>query len=230
MFEPKVPVICAVIGFVLSFLTGLLSGVSFSVVLVRAIILAVAFGGLAFGGKFLIQKFVPDLLSASPSESASASGGNAVDITVGGNEQDENPFAFSAGADAGDIPDFAREQHAGEIGDVTRPQDVQSVPDTGFQPDPFLSAASGRSVPARAVQPSGDFSVESAGGLDVLPDLADFIPQVTKKDGSEESEAESSGGGSRESLFSASDIKGATSSAETDTMAKAIRTILTRDA
>ncbi len=223
MFEPKVPVIGAITGFVLSFLVGLLSGVAFPVVLLRAALMALVFAGLAFGGKFLIQQFVPELVAPSSVDASVPAGGSMVDITVGETEREENPFNISPETNMGDIPDFARDRAAADTGSVPPSQETASVAAGEFRPDPLLSAA-----PARADKPSGDFTGESAGGLDILPDLADFVPQTVKKDDSAESPADTAAG-RRDSLFDTSELKGSSSPAETETMAKAIRTVLTRD-
>lgn len=62
MGKLKPVVIFAVIGFVLSFLVGLISGVRFSVLFLRAIILAAVCGFFGFLVFTIIEKHIPELL------------------------------------------------------------------------------------------------------------------------------------------------------------------------
>jgi hypothetical protein len=87
--------------------------------------------------------------------------------------------------------------------------------------------AAGKPAPHATAQKSP--ARGSVSGLDVLPDLDDFIPQVKPQE-TEEDDI-SFGGSSLDSAFSPSFREPAKNSggAETETMAKAIRTILSRD-
>lgn len=236
MFEPKVPAVCAAIGFVLSFLIGLFSGAAFLVVLLRALAMAVMFAGLAFGGRFLLQRFVPDLLVPVDEPGVEADdSGNVVNITIGENEKDGMPFSGSdsAGQDAS-IPDFL--QSVRREGDP-KAESPGLQAKSGFagagSPGPGETAGMGDSV-ATSVSSVSSASAPprsgsgTSGGLDVLPDLMDFIPDVKGEtesagvsDGTTPVSSESS------TRFDASDLKGA--AVESETMARAIRTILSRD-
>ncbi|MBQ0051582.1 MAG: hypothetical protein KBT11_05895 [Treponema sp.] len=60
MGNPKVICVSAGIGFVLSFLIGIISGVGFGTIILRALIFAVVFAALSFGISFLYQSFLSD--------------------------------------------------------------------------------------------------------------------------------------------------------------------------
>ncbi len=86
MSTTKKVVIVAVIVFVLSFLIGLISSVSFGIVLLRAIICAVIFGALFYALSFVFQRFLVDgagvSLDASGADSVVPQKGQLVDIKV----------------------------------------------------------------------------------------------------------------------------------------------------
>lgn len=102
-------------AFLLSLLVGAIGGVGFGTLLLRALLWALIFGGLAAGIEYALKNFLPELLSAGSAENEQPSEGG-VDITLA----DENPHARNespaAGDDAGaadDIDDFMSET-AGE--------------------------------------------------------------------------------------------------------------------
>lgn len=93
MFNSKVIVVAGVIGFLLSFVTGLFSGVGFGFVLLRAIIFAISLGVLAAIIMFVFDKFL-DMDSVEPSTyPTEVNVGSMVDVTVG---EDELPEEDSA--------------------------------------------------------------------------------------------------------------------------------------
>ncbi len=231
MFEPKIPAIGASIGFVLSLLIGLFSGASFLVMLFRAVSMGLLFGSLFLFARIIILRFIPELFQTS-SENKYETGvasdtGNFVDITIDESGKDDTLFNRSMDSDQNDmIPDFLEAgsvpiREPGESGQI---QENVFAAGNGFQPTDWqkTTAASLRGSSA---------SGTTAGGLDVLPDLQDFIPQVsdTMEDGDETMElAPSEQTGMINSLFSAPDLTGS-SSVESETMVKAIRTILAKD-
>lgn len=83
MFNFKVIVAAAVVGFLLSFFTGLFSGVGFGFVLFRAIIFAVVLAALASGIMFVFERFLDMGTVETNSYSAEPNVGAMVDITVG---------------------------------------------------------------------------------------------------------------------------------------------------
>jgi hypothetical protein len=229
MFEPKVPAIGAAIGFVLSLLVGFFAGASFIVVLLRALIMGLLFGGLAFIGKFLVMKYLPELASQSegiPPETADQ--GSIVDITLGGQDKEENPFSTLRAQPQDDmVPDFLKNSEKTDL-EPRSEQEIQAETNQdSFRPTPFLGASNetndSRDTPERAKK-------GPSGGLDVLPDLDDFVPHAIDGGESNKDEEEASQGlgeSSRDLSFGGGDSKA--SAVESETMVKAIRTILTRD-
>lgn len=93
MFNYKMIVAAAVVGFLLSFVTGLFSGVGFGLVLLRAIIFAIVLGLLASGIMFIFERFLDmDTLETSSLPKEVDIGG-MVDISVGDDELTEEDSA-----------------------------------------------------------------------------------------------------------------------------------------
>jgi len=225
MLEPKVPAIGASIGFVLSFLTGLFSGASFSVLLIRALCMAVLFGVLAVFARIVIIRFIPELLEEQTTNPGTDEKiGNVVDITVGDNLKVDNPFGMydGNGGGSGMVPDFLEhsESMSSELSSKSTFPEMDSA-SSNISMDEHNSVPS--FINSGAVGGKG-----SLNGLDVLPDLQDFVPPdvISTGDDSTQDEPLSVDFGSGKSSMS-SDILG--SSMESDTMVKAIRTILSRD-
>ena len=86
----------AAVAFVLSLLTGVLAGVEFITLLLRAILGSVLFSVVGTGIGFLVQRQLPELLNAQPRSSAETP--HRVDITVGDEDED------AAGASEGEPP------------------------------------------------------------------------------------------------------------------------------
>jgi hypothetical protein len=229
MLEPKVPAVGASVGFVLSFLTGLFSGAAFLVVLVRAVLMAAFFGLLALCASLAVKKFLPELVDGSGDDFQSAdTSGSSVDISIGESGNDVNPFreANDPGADQM-VPDFL-EQTPGFAGntDFSAPVPAAERTDTGTARTEPLQATK---VPVRHAEAGTKQSAVTVDGLDFLPDLQDFIPATESvRDASGEDSVMSQGATPMgDSLFSASESRGL--GVESETMAKAIRTILSRD-
>jgi hypothetical protein len=74
-------------AFLLSLLVGIVGGVGFGTLLLRALLWAIVFGGLALGADYVLRNFLPELFSGSSEAEESAE--NAIDITL----EDENPHA-----------------------------------------------------------------------------------------------------------------------------------------
>lgn len=86
----KIAGISAAGAFLLSALIGVISGVTFGTLLLRALVSAALFGGGSFAACMLLERYTPELIS-SPSADQDSAGGH-VDISVGedddyGNEE-----------------------------------------------------------------------------------------------------------------------------------------------
>ncbi len=248
MFEPKIPLVGAVVGFALSFLIGLISGAVFHLILVRALVMAFLFGGIAFACSSLIGKFLPELLSGEAvPEMRDPAMGTMVDVTLG--DGSDAVAAFGDGS-AERLPDFmtARSGVRTSIDDV--PTDVEDVSPGDFVPglpvSGSYSSASGaeRSTgegkrqmgeAASSVPGTGHLGRASmpvtADGLDILPDLQDFIPASRPE--TDDNPDSAAVGLTGSSVSSASQTRASQESpgagVESATMVKAIRTLLARD-
>jgi hypothetical protein len=66
--------IFAAAGLVLSLLVGVLAGNPFGIILLRALVFAVLFGGVGVGMQFVVRRFLPGLNDAGPSTDAPSNG------------------------------------------------------------------------------------------------------------------------------------------------------------
>ena len=85
--DVRTTAVAAGVAFGLSALIGMIGGVQFGVLLLRALIIAAIFGGGAIGVMFLIDRFLPELQQL-PDRSANVETGGSVDIVV-----DDDPLA-----------------------------------------------------------------------------------------------------------------------------------------
>ena len=94
MIKPKFIIISVCVGFLLSFFVGLFSGVSFGVVVLRALIFAVLFGALGFGLRIVFLRFLLDSsdMETGVDVATSSHQGSVVDISIGDEPlvEDEN--------------------------------------------------------------------------------------------------------------------------------------------
>ena len=166
MLEPKVPAIGAATGFVLSFLTGLASGASFPIVLLRAFFMAILFGALVVLLRVLLMKFVPDLFGEAPMETGSGENtGNVVNITIDDpGRGDASPGVADIQSADGLVPDFLA-QTANTMGPIVSPPDfAEDLSPTGnFVPDAAAAKSPQpvRQVPVAELAPSGGEKVQT---------------------------------------------------------------------
>jgi hypothetical protein len=109
MFDPKLSAIAGTVALVLSFLVGLISGVGFPWILIRALLFGAAFFVLAGCAYWLVTQFLPELLAPGEedAELEADSPGSRVDISVTDEGEGDSglPFregGFSPGLDAED--------------------------------------------------------------------------------------------------------------------------------
>jgi hypothetical protein len=144
-------------AFLVSLVVGLASGNPFGVALGRALLFALLFAGLAAGGRYIFTKYLAELVSAPPPESAS---GQKVDITL----PEEGP-APARGAAA-----YARSSRGPDA-----PQDgerTEAEPGAGDELGEI--AAGAESSLDMAETSGGEFSDLPGDSLDdELPPLAD---------------------------------------------------------
>jgi hypothetical protein len=156
MFNPKISGIFAGAGFLLSFLVGLLAGVGFPLVLIRALIFAGIFFALSGAGYGAIQLCLPDLFDKSPGEAPIL--GAQVDISVG-EEEGAGDISLASG---NDLREFL--ENPGNSSGETLDQAGEDVyTEEGL--------AEELQKPSKPALPEGLGVIEDAGSVDTLPDL-----------------------------------------------------------
>lgn len=221
----KYLIVVSSVAFILSFLLGLISGNKLNLVFIRAVFMAVLFAGIAFFSYFLITKFLPEFFenSVETNDSLGAQAPYKVDISIGDDDKNsmENPHIFT---DSSPLPDFA---------DVHTAQNQSQKHDPDLVLTSLEQALNTQDLPLESnkqnagnnpkTQNSSTIQSNTILGIDNLPDLQDFnfAPSGSKETNS-----------THQDDFGISDFEDTKKSsvlAETDLMAKAIRTILTRD-
>lgn len=97
--------IFAAAGLVLSLLVGLLARNPFGTMLLRAVLLAIAFGGVGAGMQYVVRRFLPGIAAGEPAGSgdpdaaAAPAAGSTIDIVL-----PEEPVPAEAGSEAGGEP------------------------------------------------------------------------------------------------------------------------------
>ena len=237
MFSSKMVIAAAVVGFLLSFFTGLFSGVGFLFVLLRAFVFAIVFGLLFVVIKFVFERFLDmgDIESSPvPTE---VNVGSMVDVTVGEDDLPEEDSAPGFYVDAKLSP-----KNMGTEGSVTTEKGsidsinsaISSGQDGGFQEQqPSVQMTQSVDVPERSnpVENSGfvrsdiqtmtssvsqvsDIGISSDEDLDDLPEFKSPTKDI--------SDVESSPLRGESPMMD----KGAQ---DAEAMALAIRTILSKD-
>ena len=104
MFNLKLSIYGALFGLIISIFFGLVGGIQFGVILLRALISALLCGGILALASFLFKRFLSDSLSDLSSDSYTPVPGGIVDITV---DEDVLP-------DSDNAPDFYISKKYGE--------------------------------------------------------------------------------------------------------------------
>jgi hypothetical protein len=125
MFSLKWCGVAAGFGFLLSLLVGIVSGAGLFRALVRALVFGAIFFILAGVVRFLVDRFLPDLLSAGENEvGSSAIPGSRVDISVGDDEDAAVPLSA--------LPDDSpADEEPGNIADLLSGNIASRVPPPG---------------------------------------------------------------------------------------------------
>lgn len=142
--------IFAAAGLVLSLLVGLLARNPFGIMLLRAVLLAIAFGGVGAGMQYVVRRFLPEIMGGQQTSSAGAAdaaaaprAGSTVDIVL-----PEEPLASGEGAEA-------------------RSEPLEELPGTGDGDGaPAVEELDGAEPP-----PSAETAAPVTGQLDELPEF-----------------------------------------------------------
>lgn len=222
--NPKGITIAALIGFVLSFFIGLISDVSFGIILLRAVIFAAVFGGLAAGIFLLFDKYLSGNNNTVdvPAESVSSNHtGSVVDITI-----DDEPLP-----DDGDGPDF-NISNTGNVSSTSDPsgsaEDITVSEESVKEDNQVASSGEPVFTPVNLGQTAEkvqqDIPEES---LDVLPDISDIPVNLSADQNSVLEDTDFALGGTGDD--SVSSARSAGNAMDAETIAKAIKTVLSKD-
>lgn len=223
MAKFRIPLICAIAALALSFLLGLISGVRFSTILLRSLIISLISGGFVLGAQILLDHFVPDLFQpVNVQEQEKKETGKNLNISI--DEPVEMPFIDDEErADLESDMIEAEPVDENSISDDTKELSDADLIDEDFESikDDSQTSASKNSVSNETEKKQEDNTVKE---LEELPDLQDFIPEDEPEQGDDQMDFTQRG----TSAFDVStDLSG--SGMDTNTMVNAIRTVLKRD-
>lgn len=247
MINPKNICICSCIGFFLSFFIGLVSGVHFSHILLRAVIFAAIFAGLCIGVTFIYTNFLSAETGGFSSDVDSMpqkQTGSVVNIVVDdANLADDGMTPkFTVLGNRSSLVAASKTEPAAVSGGVASEPVVDSAADSAnasapaFQPVSLGGAESSAPVSGETQPAHSADSVSapvaaptSAEKLDELPDIGGMdigassdIPS-TDSDPTDDvvSDSEFATGGAK--------LREQPISGDTNVMAKAIQTLLAQD-
>jgi hypothetical protein len=233
MINWKVVVGSGAVAVVLSLLTGIISGVSFGTLLLRAIMWGALFCGAGAGGSFLVSKYLPELFAVA-TETESEADGEApetrqnVDIVL----PDENPHV----ADPGEESTF---DLFGDVDESESSGEAEEV--SGAETGADRSAANREETMVEEVEeihrerggPGEPFIPSKRGGNEV--ETAEELPDLEGEEGDISSSA-AQAGFQPQGISDISNISGRGSkidvmghTTDTEEIAKAIRTALKKD-
>jgi hypothetical protein len=146
------------LAFCISFLFGLIGGVGFAVIILRAFLGALVFGALGFGVDILLRRLLPELFTSA--------GENGVDITVPGVNPHENFGEEDVVGEPEDVEELRADSYAArdEAGDLV--EEIEELPHSE------ADTAGGATAFDGEVKSSGD--EEEPEDLDVLPDMGEL--------------------------------------------------------
>lgn len=213
----KIPLICAIAALLLSFIIGILSGVRFTVILLRSGILSLISGGFAFASLVILERVTPELFQQqnSPVRQVSqpnAEAGKNVNISI------DDPI------DMASMPPVSDNEES-----VLQEETESFATDTGsgLEKDAAGSTNDNLNDINSYTVNTGFTEQQKAFGnsteLEELPDLQEFTPAEAPEEATDRDFVEEGTG-----RFNISaDLNG--SDMDTNTMVQAIRTVLKRE-
>lgn len=215
-------IIGAAIGFLLSFFSGLLGGVPFGEILLRALIWAAILGALAAGVTVLIKGQLPELFepTAEPPDPFEKEEGRAVDITLPEEKPELSDLSPAELADESFVKEVEESHYEGG---PESPEDVlphralrEEVPEVfSAKPNRAEGAKKSSASAAKAV-PEDD---------DVLPELGNFMESfggASEPSGIPEDDLPSVGGRAKTVVFEGNEHDPAI-------LARAVKTAMKKD-
>ncbi|MDR1862687.1 MAG: hypothetical protein LBQ67_02080 [Treponema sp.] len=194
MFDPKISGIAAGAAFIISFLLGLLRGVSFPALMLRPLIFAVLFFIIAYVVCFLVTRFLPELLDTNSPDTAGAEDipnpGLRIDITE---EEPQEAAVYAVPTDdsennLGNISDLFGETRAAETGSPGLDQNKEN----GYNSSGNVSVdvrRGGNFTGGGKVMPKTVLVSDAAESVDVLPDLDSMARAFLPNSGEEDKDA-----------------------------------------
>ncbi|UTC64238.1 hypothetical protein E4O00_10400 [Treponema sp. OMZ 788] len=223
MAKFRIPLICAIAALALSFLLGLISGVRFSTIILRSLIISLISGGFVLGAQILLDHFVPDLFQALEAhEPEKTETGKNLNISI--DEPVEMPFMDDEEkADLKSAVLNSETESGHSISDDVKEMDEADSIEEDFE---TVKTESQASAPKNAFSNGNEKKQDknTVKELEELPDLQDFIPEDEPEESDDQVDFTQRG----TAAFDVStDLAG--SGMDTNTMVNAIRTVLKRD-
>lgn len=164
--------------FAFSVLVGLLAGVPFGNVLVRAFVSSVVIGALAAAGAHLVPRLLPGLIDPDAATDPLRSEGGSVDIVVDDTSDEDRNDAASAGSlieevveqsapDAGEVMNAVIEEQRDGGASALGDEDLDQMPDIGSMAGSFVSGG-GDEAQDRSGGEFGDFDPVGDIGTETL--------------------------------------------------------------
>jgi hypothetical protein len=167
MFNPKLSGIAAGIGFILSFLLGIITGAGLPLLLIRALIFAALFFTLVSIGYGAISMYLPELLDNSGELPGL---GSHVDISIGDDGDQDSGITLETGGFGDGLNEFTENPgDSGENRDSLPENTLDQNSEDGYTERRGLEDAP---RPLQAALPGEvNFSADGVDSVDVLPDL-----------------------------------------------------------
>lgn len=213
----KIPLIFAIAALLLSFIIGILSGVRFTVILLRSGILSLISGGFVFTAMLILERFTPELFQQQEppvrqTSQTNTEAGKNVNISI------DEPIDMASMPPVKD----EKEPVLQEEPDISAAAEIGSEKDAA---DNVYYDSNETNVHAANTDSTEKQSTFGDGAeLEELPDLQEFTPAEEPQESDSRNFVEEGTG-----RFNVSaDLTG--SDMDTNTMVQAIRTVLKRDA
>jgi hypothetical protein len=167
MFNPKVSGIAAGIGFIFSFLLGIITGAGLPLLLIRAVIFAALFFILASLVYGAISTYLPELLDNSEELPGL---GAQVDISIGDDGAQDSGIALETGGLGDGLGEFTENPgDSGENRDSLPENTLDQNSEDGYTEKRSLEDAP---RPLQVALPTElNFSADGVDSVDILPDL-----------------------------------------------------------
>jgi hypothetical protein len=167
LFNPRLSGIAAGIGFILSFLLGIVTGAGLPLLLIRALIFAVLFFVLASIGYGAVNMYLPELLNHTGEEPGL---GSQVDISIGDEGDQDSEISLEAGSVGEGLDEFV--ENPGDSGENRDSLPKNTLDQSGEDGYTEKGSLEDGPRPLQAALPAElNFSADEIDSVDILPDL-----------------------------------------------------------